>query len=323
MRGNIRNKLPSVAVIITYHNEGNDLLHRALASVNSQTYRGPVEVIVVDDASIIKPKLPAESTYPVTIVRSEKNIKSPAARNLGAEQTYAKCFAFLDADDIFLEDRIKSQVDFLEEHKEVSCVGGGGFIQRFGKTWLHIPPIVKETSPQIQWSKDHILPLSAKRKICFTYAFHSCGLTVRRSYFEEVGGFDSSLRWGEEWDLQIRLAQIGPVGYVSVPGYKYIQREGSVTQKQDPRKQISHARIMDKALHLKNHFTRVERSRIKAIRRNAMLLAGQLYFESNHDAKKACFFAAKAFFGFPSLWGLRSTIRYSLALAGQCFKQRG
>jgi hypothetical protein len=40
-------------------------------------------------------------------------------------------------------------------------------------------------------------------------------LIVRRTVFEEVGGFDESLRFAPDWDLQLRIASLGrPFGRV-------------------------------------------------------------------------------------------------------------
>src|SRR5258708_7360955 len=103
---------PLVSVIITYHNEG-DLLLRALASVNAQTFDGVLEILVVDDASTLSPPLPATSRFPIRLIRSDENIFLPAARNLAVQHAAGQFFAFLDADDVYLEDRIERHLAYL------------------------------------------------------------------------------------------------------------------------------------------------------------------------------------------------------------------
>src|SRR5438128_2639605 len=113
---------PSLSVIITYHNEGS-LLARALDSVWAQTFSGAVEIVLVDDASDARPDLRAEYRWPVRLVRSEKNIGAPAARNLGVAHSEGDLVCFLDADDVYLADRISSHVNFLEGHPDLVMVG--------------------------------------------------------------------------------------------------------------------------------------------------------------------------------------------------------
>src|SRR5687767_9024 len=96
-----------VSVIVPYHNEG-ELLTRALASIAEQTHRGPIEVVVVDDASEVRPAVPDGLGMPVRLVRAERNLYAGGARNLGIRESRGEFVAFLDADDVYLPEKLRS-----------------------------------------------------------------------------------------------------------------------------------------------------------------------------------------------------------------------
>lgn len=90
---------PTLAVLITYHNE-KELLRECLDSLLKGTER-PDEVWVYDDAS----QDPAESfipkDFPIRIVRSEIKKEACYGRNLLGRMTHCDYVHFHDADDFF------------------------------------------------------------------------------------------------------------------------------------------------------------------------------------------------------------------------------
>src|SRR5271165_1519484 len=118
---------PTVSVIITYHNEG-ELLLRAVASVREQTYGGPVEIVVVDDASTVRPPDLPDGRFPARVVRSERSLYAGGARNLGLAETTGPYVCYLDADDVFLPGKLETQVAYLDAHPEVLVVGGSYYV---------------------------------------------------------------------------------------------------------------------------------------------------------------------------------------------------
>ena len=85
----------------------------ALDSVFAQTY-APIEVIVVDDGSeddtagVVARRAPA-----ARLIRQSR--KGPAeARNAGVAAASGEYLAFLDADDLWIPDKLACQVDYLK-----------------------------------------------------------------------------------------------------------------------------------------------------------------------------------------------------------------
>lgn len=118
---------PKVSVIIPTYG-GSDSLNRAIESVLSQRYEN-FNVIVVDDNNpgTIARKQTEETMTSfsednrVIYIKHDKNKNGAAARNTGVKSTDAKYLCLLDDDDIFLENRISHQVDFLENHSEFAA----------------------------------------------------------------------------------------------------------------------------------------------------------------------------------------------------------
>ena len=224
--------IPRVSVIIPYHNEGA-LICRAIASINTQDYSSSVEIVVADDASDIPPPLPTDSRFPIRYVRSDESLYAGGTRNLGVSHSFGEYLCFLDADDEYLPERLKSQVDFLDANPSVSLVGGPSLIIHNGTSRVSLSDVVRTFYPEYLESS-YVLPDTYRFHVCEAYPFHTGSFTIRRRFWTACGGFNTRYRWGEEIDLQVRLAQIGPTGYVPTTGMKYIQRSNSICSTQNP-----------------------------------------------------------------------------------------
>jgi len=108
---------PLVSVIVPAYN-AEAFLDAALASAQCQTYRR-LEVLVVDDGS-------QDQTYPIArrwaqqdkrfvALQHEVNQGLPSTRNTALRHAKGELVAFLDADDIWLPDKVALQVDLLRE----------------------------------------------------------------------------------------------------------------------------------------------------------------------------------------------------------------
>lgn len=101
---------PKVSVIIPVYNDR--LVVDAVESVLNQTYKN-VEIIVIDDGS--EPFVADILTPYLTNIRYYRtaNKGAAAARNKGIEVAKGKYIAFLDADDIFLPNKVEKQVNAM------------------------------------------------------------------------------------------------------------------------------------------------------------------------------------------------------------------
>jgi len=114
---------PLVSILITTRNV-EDYISTALDSVLAQTSKD-FEVIIIDESE--------DKTREIidSYVKKDKRIKvfdqktkgRVEALNEGLEYCSGEYIAILDADDYWLPDKIKKQVDFLEKNKEYVLVG--------------------------------------------------------------------------------------------------------------------------------------------------------------------------------------------------------
>lgn len=176
-----------ISVIVPVYN-GARFLAAALESVGAQHYR-PAEVIVVDDGSTDDTAAVAKRYGGVRYLR-QPNLGAAAARNAGAAAATGELLAFLDADDLWLPEKLTRQVRYLEQHPDVDAVVTH---QR-----LAIAPGAERPGwvPQ-EWLERPQVGLVPS------------ALMVRRTAFEAVGGFDVRYRTGEDTDWFARAKDAG------------------------------------------------------------------------------------------------------------------
>ena len=133
--------LPSVSIVVPVHN-ARRWLDECLASVLSQSYRGPMEVSAYDDASddgsdeVLRAWTPVLRARGISAVASGSRWARDAAagappaaggighsKNAAVAQSSGEFLVFLDADDIMLPSRVEAQVALATRHP-TAIVGG-------------------------------------------------------------------------------------------------------------------------------------------------------------------------------------------------------
>src|ERR1039458_5312287 len=119
---------PAVSVIMPVYN-GEKFLRTAVDSVLWQTFED-WELVVVDDASTDStPDILADYRDPrIRVLRNETNRKPAACANRGLAGASGRYIARLDADDVWLPDRLAVQLRYLEAHPEVTLVGSAAHL---------------------------------------------------------------------------------------------------------------------------------------------------------------------------------------------------
>jgi glycosyltransferase involved in cell wall biosynthesis len=111
-----------VSVVIPAWN-AERYLGAALASVYAQTVSSPLEVIVVDDGSTDGTANVARA-FPVRL-EQQSHGGAAAARNAGLTLTKGDLIAFLDADDLWLPNKLELQINALEAKPDLSVIFTG------------------------------------------------------------------------------------------------------------------------------------------------------------------------------------------------------
>lgn len=184
-----------VSIIIPTYNRAH-LVAEAIKSVLNQTFTD-FELIVVDDGSTDNTEEVVRSfADPRLKYLKQFNNGVSAARNTGIENAEGEFIAFLDHDDLYLPEKLSVQVSKMEEDPTV------GFVYS-----LYLGTRGRET-PNRPGGDCHT-PLELSHLLLGILAHLSTAL-VRRSWLQEVGGFDERLRYGgEDRDICLRLALAG------------------------------------------------------------------------------------------------------------------
>jgi glycosyltransferase involved in cell wall biosynthesis len=216
--------MPRVSVIIPTYNRAN-LLGEAVASVLAQTYKD-YEIIIVDDGSTDNTQEVA-SHFPPGIIKYvlQKNQGVSAARNKGIDLTQGEFLCFLDSDDALLENALEKTVSFLDIHPEIGFCYGQVYKMDENGRLLKLRRLRGARTTRVRESSEQIERLLFRGDIGILAAL------TRRSCFEKVGCFNTSLRVGEDIDMWLRISLRYPVGYIAEPvGKVRIHTANATTQ---------------------------------------------------------------------------------------------
>lgn len=194
-----------VSAIITTHNRCG-LLKRAVESVFRQTY-SKIELIVVDDASTEDTRKYCE-TQPLRYIYIPKEDSRGGnyARNLGIHAAKGEYVAFLDDDDYWLPTKIEKQVTLIES-KDCELVHCGRRLEIVKKKKISFQDLLPNP---LHYGDMH-------KKILLTICTTTTNILVKRQALLEIGLFDENLRFWQEYELTIRLAQRKPFYFVNEP----------------------------------------------------------------------------------------------------------
>ena len=132
-----------VSVVMPSYNTDKEMLEEAVSSILNQAYQD-LELIIIDDGSDtpVKEALRIHDER-LRITRNDENKGIVYSLNRGLELSCGNYIARMDADDISDKTRIKNEVDYLDNHKEIDVVST--YAQTFGmKKTIY----KSETSPE-------------------------------------------------------------------------------------------------------------------------------------------------------------------------------
>lgn len=122
---------PSVSVIMNCFN-GEEFLVDAIDSIYKQTF-SDWEIIFFDNASTdSSPEIAKKYDNRLNYYRIDNNVPLGKARNLAIEKATGKYIAFLDCDDLYIEDKLEKQYKVMEKNDFVMSYGGAIIINENG-----------------------------------------------------------------------------------------------------------------------------------------------------------------------------------------------
>jgi GT2 family glycosyltransferase len=157
-----------------------------------------VPVVVVDNASTDGTAALVRSHPSLHLVSLRENLGA-AGRNVGAEQVRTPYIAFCDDDEWFELDGLHHAADLLDRHPSLALVNGRILVEPDQR----LDPICAEMA-------ESPLPDRAGIPGAVLLGFMAGAVVVRRSAYEQVGGYDRRVfMGGEEETLALPLAKRG------------------------------------------------------------------------------------------------------------------
>lgn len=108
-----------ISVIIPYYKK-KDFVKSTLNSVINQSYKKLEIIIIYDDADLADfnfLKFFCKKDRRIKIYRNTKNLHVAESRNKGIKFAKGDYIAFIDSDDIWYKNKIKTQIKFMTENK--------------------------------------------------------------------------------------------------------------------------------------------------------------------------------------------------------------
>jgi glycosyltransferase involved in cell wall biosynthesis len=195
------NQKPLVSCIIIFFNADEKFFIEAIESIFAQTYNN-WELLLADDGSTDESTAIAlhyTQKYPEKVRYLEhdhhQNLGMSATRNLGIRNAKGEYIALLDADDVWLPQKLERQLAIMESNPQATVVFGS---TQFWYSWTGNPEDskrdrIRELGIPLNglFHPPKLLALLLQRKVN-TPA--TCSVLIRRELFQEIGGFEESFR---------------------------------------------------------------------------------------------------------------------------------
>lgn len=278
-------KNPKVTVLMSVYN-GEKYLREAVDSILEQTFKD-FEFLIVNDGSTDKTAeiLKSYQDPRIKIINNEKNIGLTKSLNKGLKVAKGEYIARQDADDISLPERLKKEVEFLEQNINVGLVGTDYlFINEKGKM-VHIVKC-------LNGSKE------LKEKLLEGNQFGHGSVMLRRECIYRVGAYREEFKFSQDYDFCLRIAEVYDVANISEPLYKWRINIKSISVK----KKMLQDKYASLAIELAKERKKIGQDKLQTLKKKEInnLLDGYLIsksgFQSKRDIAQNYCFWSKIFF---------------------------
>lgn len=210
--------MPQISVIMPVWNS-QQYLTEAVESVLAQTFKD-FELIALDDGSTdtsleILQKFENQDSR-IRVISGEHQGYSPLL-NKGLSLAQGEYIARMDSDDVCLPNRFEEQVHFLNKNPDYVAVGSQA---------IRIDP-EGDAIAQMEFPTDHNTidqsQIAGRGKI-----MHPASM-IRTEALLKINGYRPEFEPGEDFDLFIRLAEVGKLANLSQPLLKYRTHLKNVT----------------------------------------------------------------------------------------------
>ena len=191
-----------VSVIIPMYNS-KDTIKSAIESVLNQTYKEPIEIIVVNDGSkdgcekIVEKMIINNQTHKHIKLINKQNGRVSSARNRGIKEASGEWIAFLDSDDMWHPQKLELVFEALKDDS-IKFIGHSYTLENNFDKKFNLEKLSKVSFTKLLLKNFAVTPsIIIKKEIC--------------EYFDET------MTHTEDHELWLRLALKLEVYYLNLP----------------------------------------------------------------------------------------------------------
>ncbi|MCB2153940.1 glycosyltransferase [bacterium] len=199
MKSSRDERQPLASVIVPAFNAAATIAE-TIESVQAQTYTN-WEMVITDDGSsdetpaIVREFAAADDR--IRLLQFEENTGLAArARNNSMQHARGEFFAFLDADDVWVPEKLEKQIAYLLDHPDIDAITCWYYV--FGDA----ERVRQYNNMMWRFSSESVTVDQVLQQ-----SLNTDTIVMRRHCFEQLGGMieSSSLRFGEDYEYFIRL----------------------------------------------------------------------------------------------------------------------
>ena len=203
----------SISCIVPCYN-CQKYIWKTIESLSAQTVI-PEEVILINDASTdntLEILNEAEKKYKslIKVIDIKENKGASYVRNYGVKKAKGNYILFMDADDIaepMLVEKYQDKLEKLNDGEDKYILYYSAYVQ-IDERNNQISDVVRG----IQVEPEEVLGYEFVRNYIST-----SGVLIKKDFLVKSGGFNEELKYSEDWDLWLKLAQLGGFAYVDEP----------------------------------------------------------------------------------------------------------
>lgn len=214
---------PDFGVLMINYNHGR-YIAEAIESVRRQTFKN-WELVVVDDASTDNSVAVASELVDdrIQIVRRTENGGMSAASRAAMRALSAPFIGILDADDVLEPEALEVMLDRWHAHVKLSSPYPSMIYSMHTRCDMDLRPV-----PSL-WQSAPLPPgwtmLDAYRRGGIPYPDGNGTVgpfrTFSREAYDKTAGFEDRWRYSQDFDLTLKLEEIGPLAFVPEHLYRY------------------------------------------------------------------------------------------------------
>lgn len=207
---------PRVTVLMSVYNSAK-YLPEAIESILNQSYEDFEFLIINDGSTDDSLKIIKDYTDKRIRLITRKNKGLTASLNEGISKAKGEFIARQDSDDVSVPNRLKDEVEFLDDNPSVGLVGSNYTIMdKSGKKLVTTNVFT------------HPNDLKLCQITCNQYGHGS--IMMRKTIANECNGYDKSVGYVEDYDLWTKISRVSDIANIEKPLYLYRRLDESITR---------------------------------------------------------------------------------------------